>query len=395
MSMGTVSEESREEAVADPRSPDAAEERSEPLPETSLPPPGAAVAETLTATAPLRGLLVIALGLSIPVLLTVILSQLAGILQPLFVAVFLCYLILPAHNWLVRHRVPSLISYLFIVGGTIGVLYGVGNMVYGSLDEIWGRLPWYLDRFQSMAVTSLERLQARIPALAEVSLQETLLFEALSAENVTSTTRAAVGNFITFLTNMVVVTFYLIFLMLESRTFEDRVRHAFGVRRTERIMGVVGTINRAISQYVAIKTFVSLLVAGLSMAVLWAFGVDFWLTWGILTFFANFIPYLGSLVVATLPVLLTFLQFDSVWRAAGVAVLLVVVQQVIGYWVEPRLTGRKLGVSPLMILLALAFWGWLWGIVGMILAVPLVVMVKIIMENIEPTRPIAVMISNI
>lgn len=355
---------------------------------------GSAATDAVPAST-VRGLAIVVLGLMIPLLLGVMMRALASILQPLFVAVFLCYLILPAHNWLVRHRVPSPISYVLIVGGTLAIMYGIGNMVYASFDELWTKVPAYGAKLETYVRAAVARALTRFPSLEHLPLQDRLLFEAISSENITRTARATVGNFINFLSNFVVVSFYLLFLMIEARTFRRRVELAFGPHRSGKILAVVGTINGAIAQYVAVKTFVSLLVAGSSMLVLWAFGVDFFVMWGILTFVANFIPYIGSLVVATLPVVLAFLQFDNPWRAISVAVLLVVVQQVCGYYLEPRLTGRRLGVSPLMILLALAFWGWLWGVTGMILAVPLVVMVKIILENIEPTRPLAVMISNL
>jgi predicted PurR-regulated permease PerM len=118
--------------------------------------------------------------------------------------------------------------------------------------------------------------------------------------------------------------------------------------------------------------------------------------WGVLIFLFNFIPYIGSLVAVSLPIVLSILQYaeEEPWKPLLIALLLLVVQRVVDNWVEPRLTGHKLGVSPLIVLLSLAFWAWLWGIVGMILAVPLTVISKIILENIRETKPLATLISN-
>jgi predicted PurR-regulated permease PerM len=89
--------------------------------------------------------------------------------------------------------------------------------------------------------------------------------------------------------------------------------------------------------------------------------------WGVLFFLFNFIPYIGSLVAVSLPILLSFLQYaDEPWKPLLITLLLLVIQRVIDNYVEPRLTGQKLGVSPLVVLLSLAFWAWLWGVVGMI-----------------------------
>src|SRR5262249_45690810 len=161
------------------------------------------------------------------------------------------------------------------------------------------------------------------------------------------------------------------------------------------IMAVAGSINRAVHDYIALKTFVSLLQGGLSFAVLAAFGVEFAAMWGGLIFLLNFIPYIGSLVAVSLPILLSFLQYgEEPWKRLTITLLLLLIQRVVDNFVEPRLTGRKLGLSPLLVLLSLAFWGWLWGVVGMILAVPLTVIGKIILENIRETRPLATLISN-
>ena len=130
-------------------------------------------------------------------------------------------------------------------------------------------------------------------------------------------------------------------------------------------------------------------------SVLLVFGVDFAILWAILIFLLNFIPYLGSLVALAPPILLAFLQFDEVWRGFAVTGLLIGVQLFTGQYLEPHLAGRKLNLSPLLIILALAFWGYLWGPVGMILAVPLTVVCKIILDNIPETKPVGTLMSNV
>jgi predicted PurR-regulated permease PerM len=114
-----------------------------------------------------------------------------------------------------------------------------------------------------------------------------------------------------------------------------------------------------------------------------------------LTFFFNFIPYVGSIVAVLLPIGLSFVQFDNIWLSFLLAAILFGLQQWTGNWLEPIMFGRRLDLSPVLILLGLVFWGSLWGIVGMVLSVPFLTSLRIVLENIEETRPIAKMISNV
>jgi AI-2 transport protein TqsA len=154
-------------------------------------------------------------------------------------------------------------------------------------------------------------------------------------------------------------------------------------------LAVVRNINDAMAGYLRVKVKASLVLAIPATVVLWAFGVEFALMWGVLTFLLNFIPYLGSLIACGAPILLAFLQMDSLGRPAVVAGLLISIHTLSAYVVEPAMTGKAVGLSPVVILVALSFWGLCWGLTGMLLAVPLTVMMKIILDNVELTRPLA------
>lgn len=341
------------------------------------------------------GLQVATMGMLLIVLLTVALDRLASILQPLFIAVFISYLILPAHKWLTRHRIPSALSYILITIVVLGVLGGVGTMLAKSVAALVSKVPVYETRLDLLLVKTMAMVPDWSPVPDVERIRDIPFLKIFSGEKIAETIQTMAGTVAGWGTRILVILFYLVFLVAEGATFRIRVKKAFGEKRTGRIMGVVGTINNAISQYIAVKTLVSFVIAAVSTIVLASFRVDFWILWGILTFLANFIPYVGSMAAVIPPILLTFLQYDEPWKGVLVATLLIGAQLVTGNLLEPRLAGQKLGVSPIMILLALAFWGWLWGVTGMILAVPIVVIIKIVLENIEQTRPIAELLSNV
>jgi predicted PurR-regulated permease PerM len=124
-----------------------------------------------------------------------------------------------------------------------------------------------------------------------------------------------------------------------------------------------------------------------------AFGITGAVTWGTITFFGNFLPYIGALVAFVPPVVLAFLEFNSIWPPIGFAVVLLLIHTITANLIEPAMTGKALGLSPLVVLIGLAFWSLLWGFVGMVLAVPLTVIFKIILEHTPATRPLALVIS--
>jgi predicted PurR-regulated permease PerM len=343
-----------------------------------------------------RRLSVAALSLLLAVLLGFVLYVCASILQPLFIAGLLVYLVLPAHQRLVVWRVPSAVAYLLIIVCVLSLFWGIGEMTYRNFAELSSeRLSLYEERLDRLAQKALRGLPFTVPGRDNWHVRNLLTFDIGPDSHVRNVFRAAVGNFLEFLTATFVVLMYLIFLVAERVSLPGRIARAFGEARAKEIMAVVETINRAVHDYIALKTFVSGLQGLLSFLVLAAFGVEFAVMWGVFIFLFNFIPYIGSFVAVSLPIVLSFLQYaEEPWKPLLITFLLLLVQRVVDNFIEPRLAGRKLGLSPLLVLLSLAFWAWLWGVVGMILAVPLTVIVKIILENIPETKPLATLMSN-
>jgi predicted PurR-regulated permease PerM len=340
-----------------------------------------------------RRLLVATLSLLLLVLTVHLLEKFRTIFEPLFIGVFIAYLILPIHAWLVRRGMPALVAYATILLLLLLMLVGVGTLAYVNYRDVTARLPEYERRLDAKVRDALADLPVEVPEGRKL-LRELPLEQYFSAQQLLGALGAAVGTFLDFFTWLAVTFVYLVFLIIEKETFPRRILRAFGEQQGKYVLDVVVSINQAIAQYISVKTLVSLIAAVASLVVLLLFGVDFAVTWALLIFLFNFIPYLGSMVATALPILLSLVQLEELWQVAVVAVLLIAIQQAIGAFLEPRIAGRRLDVSPFLILLSLAFWGMLWGIVGMILAVPMLVILRIILENIKETRPIAILISN-
>jgi AI-2 transport protein TqsA len=187
---------------------------------------------------------------------------------------------------------------------------------------------------------------------------------------------------------------YLLFLLVESARFPERVRRGYAPERAADILTVFAQINTSIIAYLRAKVVSSLWLAVPVGVVLVVFGVPFALLWAALTFVCNFIPYLGSVVAYTLPMLFATVEFGFTPQLAVVAGAVFAVHLLGAAVVEPLILGRAVGLSPLVILASLSVWGILWGIPGMFLAVPLTVVLKIVFEHLPATRPVAQLLSD-
>ena len=250
-------------------------------------------------------------------------------------------------------------------------------------------MPRLIERAQGL----IERLRTwgrgHLPAWALDPAPDTARAEAETTARLKALASSLVNIAADFLAEALVVVFYLVFLLLEAHRLPARVRDGFPPGQADHVLEIIGSINRAMASYLRAKVLSSLVTALPVVAILWTFGVSFPGTWGVLAFVGNFIPYVGSLIALVLPVLLALLELEPPWRPLAVLALLLLVQFVTNNFIEPRLTAHAVDLSPLVVLVALAFWGLCWGAVGMVLAVPLTVMLKIVWENIALTRPLA------
>jgi AI-2 transport protein TqsA len=336
----------------------------------------------------LNALLAVAAALFIMVASWYQLKELAPLLRPLVLAVFLAYRILPAHQAL-RKRVDARFAGPLLALLMAMVLIGLALLIYSNLVDLNAELPQLVERGQRL----IERLQAwgrgHLPTWAVHAVPDTTRAEAEATERIGAVTSYLVSAASSFLGEAVLVSLYMVFLLFEVGRLPDRVRSGFSADHADRLLGMAASINHAVSSYIRAKALASFITALPVVVILWAFGVSFPGMWGVLAFIGNFIPYVGSLVALLLPVTLAFLELEPVSRPLTVLALLVASQFVINNFVEPRLTARAVDLSPLVVLIALTFWGLCWGVVGMVLAIPLTVVLKIVWEPIPLTRPLA------
>jgi AI-2 transport protein TqsA len=160
------------------------------------------------------------------------------------------------------------------------------------------------------------------------------------------------------------------------------------------IQSNLDSINVQLQSYLMIKTLMSLIVGILVTVLCILYGIDFPVIWGLLTFILNYIPNIGSLIASILPMLVAFIEYGVGATALSFALLLVIVHNITGNVIEPHVMGRQMDLSPVFVLFSLIFWGYVWGIVGMFLAVPISAAMKILFSNISALKPLAVIIGS-
>jgi len=311
------------------------------------------------------------------------LREAAEIILPVLFSGFLAILCEPAVRGLVRARVPRVVAVLLVMVLATGLLVGSTALLGDSVARFTERFPIYQEPLQRIIADVLAwAVAAGLPPPPDI---ESLFDPDLLVDIVGQT----VGAVVTVLSRLLVIVITTAFILLESVELGSKLRVAFAGRRdvADSLASGAGTVQR----YLAIKTAASggtgLLVGLLGFGM----GLDFYVLWGVLAFLLNYIPSIGSIVAAVPAVALALVQLGPGW-AVALALGYLAVNLTIGNFIEPRILGRRLGLSPLVVILSLFFWGWVWGPAGMLLSVPMTVVVKLLLELSSDTRWLGVLL---
>jgi predicted PurR-regulated permease PerM len=329
--------------------------------------------------APLR----ILVGLAATVLVIAGLRAASNIFLPVLVAAFLTIVALPLLDLLRSWRVPRGLAVPLVVAVEFSALAGLVMLVGTSFQDFVAAAPRYEQQLINLWGDGLDGL-ARLGISDAKEVASDLVNPGAVLNVVTGTVRGVAG----VLSQALLVGLLTVLILFEAEDLTVKMGLAFGSSWDARSDG---RMRKEIQRYVAVKTLISAatgVVVGLSMALL---GIDFAILWGVLAFLLNYIPNLGSLLAAIPPVLLALIQY-GLGRALVVVVVFVAVNLLLGSLAEPYFMGRRLGLSTLVVFLSLLFWGWVWGPVGMVLSIPLTVVVKIVLENNDSLRWLAVLL---
>lgn len=343
-------------------------------------------------------------GLAVAVLIGFIAYIGRGVIIPLVVAGFLCFLIFTLKENVRRIPVigqymPDWVGYLLAF-----VLIGLGMVLFveiirSNVEALLNSWPSYEARLRALAgdaiayFKTIDFLPVELLNSVQQIQQSALDMIPRLLSEAANSFRSLASNFLTFIT----VILYLVFMLIERGRIFRKISLLGADERQRRVINeTISDIGVMVRQYITVKTASNLVTAGISYVIMLIIGVQFAGFWALLIFVLNYIPIFGAASAITLPVLLSLVQPDGggVRMAAIAAVSLIGAEQIMSNGIEPRIVGRSLNLSPLVILFTLGVWGSIWGFAGLLLSVPITVTVMIVLSQFESTRAIAIMMSD-
>lgn len=326
----------------------------------------------------------------VPIVLAALVAVIAGmraasdLLEPFLLAIFISIVCVPGVNWLTARRVPEGLAVGMVMLGLLLVLSLSMAVLGTSVNGFMRQLPVY-----QQALT--ERAGGLLDGIAALGVDTDLpaLKDRFDPGMAIGLAGKLVGRFGSVLGNALLILVAVAFILLEAARLPAKLQVALA--NAHQSLAAFERFAEGVKQYLAIKSMVSLGTGALVTVWLWLFNVDYPLLWGSIAFLFNYIPNIGSILAAIPACLLAWVLHGSLvtlFVAAGY----MTINTVIGNFVEPRLMGRSLGLSTLVVFVSLVFWGWVLGPVGMVLSVPLTMILRIALESHEDTRWIAILL---
>jgi predicted PurR-regulated permease PerM len=315
------------------------------------------------------------------------LSTAKVIIIPMVVALLFSFMLYPVIRFLIKVGVPKLLSILIVLFALFGCLYLIFIILYSSIYAFINQYPWYLEQFKGIYSDFSLQIMQRF----NISTTDILLD--YDWGSVARTFLLSISDSLTKIVGYIfLIILIMVFLFLEIPIFTAKLKDAYPAKSGKKFIIIIEHITRQIGRYLFVKVIISTVTGFCVWLFLFIIGLDFPLVWGVLAFFLNFIPNIGSTILVIFASIQALVQFyPSLSTFFAVLVSMLGIQILFGNILEPNIQGNKLNLSPVIILVCLIFWGWMWGIVGALLSVPITVTIKIACENIPVLKPVSIM----
>ena len=315
-----------------------------------------------------------------------------NIIKPFVVAVLLWFMIDQLKEALGKIQIKgkslpagirSMLAFLFVVI----ISYLATDILISNLEEMAVLMP--------EAMSNLNKYMQEASSFLRDPKYAGYLQKSFNSIDFPAIAGAILNSFSGIFTNLVVILVYVIFFLMEDTNRRNKIQKLFPDkgRKYNKIKHSLIKIADAVRAYIWQKTLISLITAALSFLILKVMGIDYAFMWSFLVFALNFIPYIGPLFSSLFPAIFAFLMSGDMTQFIYVFLAMEIVQIILGNFVEPKMLSKGTNLGPVWVLVALAFWGMIWGIAGMILAVPVTAVMVIVLSQIASTRHIATVLS--
>lgn len=313
-----------------------------------------------------------------------------NLILPFVVALIFWFLIKEIRDVLnkikfIDEKIPNTVLNIIGFAAIFAIIGGVAKILTLNIQQLSAELPVYQNNITK--VTQAINANFNIDIISAVK-------EFLGEYEYTNLLSILFNSLTDLFGDAFLIIIYTLFLLLEEPFFSKKIK-AIYVKQEDlsEVNQVLAQIDKSIGRYISLKTLISLLTGILSYIALIFIGIDAPLFWAFLIFLMNYIPAVGSLIATVFPAMFAMLQFGELMPGVWVLIIVGAIQLVVGNFIDPKLTGSSLNVSPLVVLVGLAFWGAIWGIIGMILSVPITVMMIVIFSEFPSTQTLAILLT--
>ncbi|MEX2175076.1 MAG: AI-2E family transporter [Pirellulaceae bacterium] len=308
-----------------------------------------------------------------------VVTWLGPILKPFLTAVFLYFATRSLARFLISRGWPAWLAYvtLFLTAVLLASLLTL--YIYSEGAAFRREWPDYQERLVALVGTQANRWVDSVDDIFQLSTSEAIRF--------------AFEQSVGMIEFVLMTFFYLLFMILGGQRLPQKVKRALPPERSARVLRIANEISLSIEQFMRVKTLVSLGMGSVVAALCFFFGLKQWLLWGFAFFALNYITYLGSIAACVPPILMGFVEIPSFGLALTLAILIVINRVLWIDFLEIRMSGQRLDISSVLIFLWLAYWGWVWGVMGLILAYPMIVSLKLALMHFEGTKGYALLMS--
>lgn len=314
-----------------------------------------------------------------------------GLLIPFIYAIFVAFLVnelvvLLGRIQLGGRSLPRWLRSILVLALVVSSGIIIVEIISANVNQISQKIPEYEVVYDNLLI--------QLGTLTGAEDISKAVRDQFNSDEINRVLSGAFNSFSSILGNLFMILLYSIFMLSERKTISLKLKAMVSnSEQLDDVQSVLERIGEAVQQYISVKTFVSFLTGLISYIILILFGVDFPVLWAFLIFLLNYIPYLGAFIATILPALLAIFQFESLLLGLFVFLSIQGVQTLMGSFVEPKVSGQTLNLSPTIVLFSLAFWGALWGIVGLAIAIPLTSVLVITLAEFPSTRNAAILLS--